>query len=75
MLACGCILGLVGRESRQAKRRSEIVQELSKAASKIEIEYVNLWGRKTSTPPPKWQAWILGESYFRHACGRVEATA
>jgi ankyrin repeat protein len=71
MLACGCMLGLIGRESRQAKRRAEIVRDLSKAAGKIDVEYVNLWGRKTSSPPPDWQASILGESFFQHVTAVV----
>jgi hypothetical protein len=71
MLACGCILGLVGRESRQARRRAEVVQELSQAASQIDVEFVNLWGWKTSAPPSKWQASILGEAYFQRATGVV----
>ncbi|MBW3600749.1 MAG: ankyrin repeat domain-containing protein [Planctomycetes bacterium] len=66
MLGCGCALGLVGRESRQAARRAEVVQELSKATSKVEIEYVNFFGRTTNQPPPAWQAALLGENFFQH---------
>jgi hypothetical protein len=40
-LGSGCILGLIGRESRQAGRREEAARELARAASKIEIEYCN----------------------------------
>jgi hypothetical protein len=66
MLVCGCALGLIGRESRQAARRAEIAQELSKATSKIEVEYVNLFGRTTGLYPPEWQARLLGEQFFQH---------
>jgi hypothetical protein len=71
MLGCGCILGLIGRESRQSKRRAQVAQELSKAASKIDVEHVNFFGRKTSAPPAAWQASILGETYFQHVTGIV----
>ena len=44
MLGCGCVLGLIGRESQQARRRAEVVEDLRKAASSIAVEHVNIFG-------------------------------
>jgi hypothetical protein len=70
-LASGCVLGLIGRESRQAKRREEAAKELARATSKIEIEYCSFWGRKVEKPPPAWQRRLLGEHYFQRVTAIV----
>ncbi|MBW3596138.1 MAG: ankyrin repeat domain-containing protein [Planctomycetes bacterium] len=71
MLASGCVLGLIGRESREAKRRAQIAEDLSKAAEKIDVEYVNFFGRPTSSPPPDWLATLLGEPFFQQVTAVV----
>jgi ankyrin repeat protein len=75
MLASGCVLGLVGREVRQAKRREQAANDLAKAASKVEIEYVNFWGSNVEKPPPQWQRRFLGEHFFQHVTGVIVASA
>jgi hypothetical protein len=70
-LASGCVLGLIGRESRQARRREEAARDLAQAASKIDIEYCNFWGRRIAKPPPAWQRRLLGEHYFQRVTGIV----
>jgi ankyrin repeat protein len=69
------VLGLIGRESRQAQRRAQIVEDLQRAAEKIDVEYVDFFGRPASAPPPNWLAKVLGEPFFQRVTAVVIGNA